>query len=98
MEFPDGDVKKYAANFIAVNVLSQCDPDGLYTYVMEVILDHKRDGRAVPISEKYFTTKQGKRKIGQSTLGWSFQIKWENGSTEWVALKYLKETNPFDVA
>ena len=97
VEFPYDAAKKYTVNVIVVNLLSQCDPDGFYTNVMEVILDYKRDGRAVPISEKYFTTKQGKRKIGQSTLGWSFQIKWENGSTEWAAMKYLKETNPVDV-
>ena len=49
------------------------------------------------MSEKYFTTKHGRRNMRQSTVGWSFQIKWNNGSTEWVALKYLKETNPVDV-
>ena len=61
IEFPDGDVKKYSANIIAENLLAQVDPEGLHTNVLEAILDHKRDGTAVPMSGKYFKTKQGKR-------------------------------------
>ena len=70
VELPDGAVKNYAANIIAENMLAQCDQDGFYTNVMEVIMDHKRDGAAVPMSEKYFTTKQGRRKMRQFTVGW----------------------------
>ena len=35
VEFPDGDVKKYAANLISKNVPSQVDPNGYYTNTME---------------------------------------------------------------
>ena len=90
VDFPDGDVKKYAANIIAENLLDRCDPDGFYTNLMEVLLEHKCDGTAVPMSENYFTTKQVRRKMRQSTVGWSFQIKWKNVSTEWFSLKYFK--------
>ena len=31
-------------------------------------------------------------------MGWSFQIKWKNGLNSWVNLKYLKDSNPVDVA
>ena len=34
VEFPDGAIKKYAANIIAENVLTQCDPDGHYTNIL----------------------------------------------------------------
>ena len=70
VEFPDGAVKKYAGNIIVENVLAQCDPDGFNSNGMEVIMDHKRDGTAVPMSEKYFMTKQGSHKMRQSNLGW----------------------------
>ena len=52
VEFPDGAVRRYAANMIAENVLAQCDADGFYTNVMATVLDHKRDGTSVPMSEK----------------------------------------------
>ena len=52
-EFPDGAVKKYAANMIAKNVLSQVDPDGFSTNVVSLILDHRRDDMAVHMYGKY---------------------------------------------
>ena len=41
VKFPDGDVKKYATNLIAENILSQVNPDGFHTNVIDEILDHK---------------------------------------------------------
>ena len=60
VEFPYGDVRKYTANLIAENVLSQVDPNGYYTNTMEVILDHKRDSSAVSMADNFFKTKHGK--------------------------------------
>ena len=60
IEFPNGDVRKYAANIIAVNLLVQVEPEVYHTNVLEVILDHKCDGTEVPMSVKYFKTKQGR--------------------------------------
>ena len=34
----------------------------------------------------------------QTTVGWALKIKCNNGSTLWVKLKDLKESNPVDVA
>ena len=41
VEFQDSTVKRYRANIIAENILSQCNPDGFYMNVMESITDHK---------------------------------------------------------
>ena len=40
VEFPDGQVKGYAANIIAENMLTQVDSDGMSTTLMEAIVDH----------------------------------------------------------
>ena len=69
VEFPDGAVRRYAANMIAENLLAQCDADGFYTNTMAAVLYHKHDGTSVPMSDKYFTTKHGKRTMRQSTKG-----------------------------
>jgi hypothetical protein len=51
VEFPDGQVKEYAANVIAKNMLSQIDGDGFSTTLMESIVDHMKDeSTAVPKS------------------------------------------------
>ena len=69
VEFPDGDMKKYAANLITENLLSQFNPDGFHTNILKAILDHKQDGTAVPMSEKCFKTKQVRQSI--------FKIPWD---------------------
>ena len=32
------------------------------------------------------------------TVGWKFNIKWRDGTTKWVSLKDLKESNSIEVA
>ena len=98
VEFPDGDVKKYAANIIADNLLYQVDPYGFHTNVFKAILDHKQDGTAVTMSEKCFNKNQGRQNQRQTTAGWAFQIKWKNGPKSWFKLEELKESNSVDVA
>ena len=34
----------------------------------------------------------------KTTVGWKLNIKWRDGTTKWVSLKDLKESNPIEVA
>ena len=34
----------------------------------------------------------------KTTVGWKFNIKWRDGTTTWVSLKDIKESNPIEVA
>ena len=43
VEFPDGQVKKYAANIITENMLTQVDSDGMSTTLMEAIVNQRSD-------------------------------------------------------
>jgi hypothetical protein len=86
VEFPDGNIKKYAANIIAENVLVNCDSEGFYSSQMSCIVDHKCDGSAVPMEQKYIKSKNGQMKLRQTTVGWSFNIKWKDGTSDWVPL------------
>eukprot|EP00957_Ditylum_brightwellii_P063583 4826828-Ditylum_brightwellii.AAC.1 len=43
VEFPDGQVREYAANLIAENMLTQVDSDGYTKTLMESIVDYKKD-------------------------------------------------------
>ena len=85
---------------IAENVLSQWDPDGFETKVMDCIVDHdhKRDDSADPMSEKYFKLKQGVKTERNTTVGWQFLVKWRNRNQDWVQLSDLKGSNPVDMA
>ena len=57
VEFPDGQVKEYAAIIIAVYMLTQVDSGGVSTTLMEAILDHQRDEeKTLQHHEKYVQT------------------------------------------
>ena len=98
VEFPDGNIKKYAANIIAENVLVNCDSEGHYSNLMSCIIDHKSDGSALKDEDGYIKTKSGQLRRRQTTVGWNFRVKWKDGTMNWIPLSTLKESNPVDIA
>ena len=99
VEFPDGQVKEYAANVIAENMFSQVDSDGYYNLLMDGIIDHRKDpAKAVPMEDKYLITRSGQRRLRKTTQGWDFLIAWKDGTESWVRLADLKESNPVELA
>ena len=98
IEFPDGDVKEYSANVIAENLLSQVDTQGFHLKLFHSILDHDMDDSAITKEEFYATDKDGRKRMRQTTAGWSLQVLYRDGTKQWVPLKDLKESNPVDLA
>ena len=98
VEFPDGEIKEYGANAIAMNMYSQVDPDGHRTQLVEDIVDYKKDHTAVSMADKYLITKSGQRRMRKSTVGWKLLVQFKNGTEEWIPLKVMKESNPVEVA
>jgi hypothetical protein len=99
VEFPDGQVKEYAANIIAENMLSQVDSEGYSTSLIQGILDYKKDeATAVPKSDKWVVTSRGHRRLRKSTAGWKLLVQWTDGVEQWIPLKVLKESHPVQTA
>ena len=99
VEFSDGQVKEYAANIIAENMLTQVDSDGMSTTLMEAIVDHRRDDKkALQHHDKYIQTKNGRRHLRKTTKGWELLIKWKDKSESWIKLADMKESHPVEVA
>lgn len=99
VEFPDGQVKEYAANVIAENILSQVDEEGFSITMLEGIIDYKRDeAKAVPKSEGYVTMRNKTRRRRKTTVGWQLLVSWKDGTESWISLKDLKESHPIEVA
>ena len=59
VEFPDGQVKEYAANIVAENMLTQVDSDGMSTTLMEATI-RRGDERGLKHHDKYVQTKNGR--------------------------------------
>jgi hypothetical protein len=98
VEFPDGAVKEYSADVIAENILKQVDSTGRYSHVMDGIIGHRKNGHAVEGDDAFIITRRGQRKLRQTTKGSDFEVQWRDGTSQWIPLKELKESNPVDVA
>jgi hypothetical protein len=99
VEFPDGQIREYAANLIAENMLTQVDSDGYSITMMEGIIDYKKDPAvAVSKSDMYVVTRRGQKRMRKTTQGWKLLVKWADGSETWIPLKDMKESHPVDAA
>ena len=94
IEFPDGATKQYAANIIAENMYSSLDENGYSKVVLDCILDHNKDDRAIDKADKYIITKKGQRRLRKTTIGWKLLVCWKDQSEHWVPLKLMKENYP----
>ena len=99
VEFPDGQVKDYAANVIAENMLTQVNSDGFTLTMMDGIINcEKDDAIVIPKSDAYVVTRRGRKRHRRTTVGWKLLVKWSDGSQSWVPLKDMKESHPLEAA
>jgi hypothetical protein len=87
-EFPEGELKEYAANILLGNMLSQVDHEGHNMMLMRDIIYYKRDeAMAVTMKDKYLTTRSGQRRLRKTTQGWKLLVYWKDGTESWVSLQ-----------
>ena len=98
VQFPDGQIKEYAANIIAQNMYAQVDAYGHHHTLLDSILDFERTSSAVDKDDAYVTTQSGRRRLHQTSQGLNLLISWKYCSEQWVPLKNMKECNPVEVA
>ena len=98
VEFPDGATDVFTANIIAENLYAQVDEEGNSYAILHEITDHKKDGTAVNKDDGFVATKSGGTRPRQTTRGWKLLVSWKDGTSSWIALKDLKESNPVEVA
>ena len=79
-EFDDGTIKEYSASLIASNIYEEGGANGFSSLLLYRIVDHKSSGEAVKMADKYITTQTCKRRMRQTTFGWSFLVQWGDGS------------------
>ena len=78
--FPDGEVAEYAANVIALNMYSLCNPSGNQYLMLKSITGHKTGKTA-------YTYHDPIKKIGsnchypRTTKGWQLCVEWKDGMT-----------------
>ena len=98
VEFIDGSTKTIATNVIAENLLSQVDQEGHWQLLIDKIIDHRSSSDTILKQEGTYLTSIGARPKKQMARGWELCIQWKDGSTNWVALKDMKNSFPVEAA
>ena len=98
VEFLDGHSESITANLIAQHLYSQIDDEGNRHILLDDIIDHRKGMQAIDKEDAFVTMSNGVKRRKQTTQGWQMQCQWRDGSTDWVALKDMKQSYPIQVA
>ena len=82
VEFPEGQLGEYSANVIEEMIYAQCDGMGNQQLLMDAIVDHKSDDKAIKHADQY-VVKNGYKFLRKTMAGWKLCINWKDGSTSW---------------
>jgi hypothetical protein len=98
IEYADGHIDELTANVIAENLIAQVDEEGRRQMMLGEIMDHRVLQDAIPKSEGTYVNPYGIKRQKMTTRGWELLVEWKDGSSDWVALKDLKESYPVELA
>ena len=99
VDFPDGSVGEYTTNSLVENLYSHVDDEGRSHSLLKHIVDSSADDTAIQISQGiYKDPDTGMRKRAITTKGWKLLVEWADGTSSWIPLKDLKESNPLETA
>lgn len=98
LQYPNGHVEEYTTNQIAESLYSQTDNEGFDEGILDEIVDMRRNSEAITIDDGYVETTCGVMKPVITTKGWDVQVKWRDGSVDWLPLSSIKESNPVQCA
>ena len=97
VSFPDGDEMDIAYNTLTEHLFSQVDEEGNQYRLFKAIVGHRKTKRTVDKADQY-RINNGKRTKKQTTADWGLEVEWADGTTSWLPLKELKESNSVETA
>ena len=97
VEFNDGSVEEFTTNMISESIFDQIDEEGYSYNILKGIIGHRKDDDAVEL-ELGMVEVNGIRKRIVTTKGWDINVEWCDGSTSWVPLRVIKNSNPVETA
>jgi hypothetical protein len=79
-------------------MFAQINSEGNQYQLLSKITDHRSDHSAIQIADGFTTSCNGNRVPKATTRGWSLLVSWKDGSSDWMPLKYLKDSYPIQIA
>jgi len=65
---------------------------------MKEIVDHRSNATAISKDDGFVISSGGNRTAKRTTRGWELCVEWKDGTSDWVKLKDLKDSNPVELA
>ena len=94
VKFKDGHYEQYATNILAEALATTYDKDGVDTSFISEISGYRQHSTSVPRSQGHFLSKNGNRTPVVTTKGWDHRVTWKDGTSTWVPLNILKNSEP----
>ena len=66
--------------------------------MLSSIVDHDCDDTVAIHKDNGTYELNNTRKRRITTKGWKIKVEWKNGSSTWVPLRVIKESNPIEMA
>ena len=98
VEMSDGSSQELTANIIAESMFTQVDSEGHHYQLLQEITDHRKDRSEIPISDGMIRSHNINMVPKKKTHGWDLLVEWNNNSSIWIPLKYLKASNAVELA
>ena len=98
VEYLDGTLEIISANVIAENIMSQVDSDGHRQCLLDEIIDHRCDDTAMSTGTNQYSDANNIPRQTFTTVGHQVCAQWQDGSTNWVTLKDMKNSYPVELA
>ena len=98
VKFGEDEYRDFSANVILENLYEQIDDQANSHSILKGITAHRKSDDALSPEDGWFITASGIRKKKITTKGWTFHVEWEDGTTTWLPLAILKDSNPLMLA
>ena len=79
-------------------MVSQVDSEVHHYQVLTEVNNNKKDDSAKAKVDGFIKSSSGNLHWKRTNRGWKLLVEWRDGSVDWVPLKYLKNSNPVELA
>ena len=98
VQFSDSMNEVLTANIVDKNILAQVDEEGHRQIILDEIIDHRQDVNAIGKEDAFTKTPNGMKQGKITKAGWQLCIQLIDESTDWFALKNIKQSYPVQLA
>ena len=79
-------------------MISQVDSEGHHYQLLTEVTDHKKDDSDISKVGGFIKSSSGNLHRKRTNRGWKLLVECKDGSVDWVPIKYLKQSNPVELA